>query len=198
MFTEDLRTASVTAAKALRSDLTSDVYVIMNMEMRQEADLVAETYHLLRSLNGKYKTRDFFLDYIYQKNVKLRIKEKRLKRDLIYKGQSWDAIVEFKNMWGGDIENGRTNLKAVRKGIITNYLTKLLSYRDLPNKIVSLTFIIVYLEPEMADKGQHYDLDQFRDSILDSISNHNKFRESLYPGLLIIIRYQFQRRFDLN
>ena len=101
-------------------------------------------------------------------------------------------------MWGGDIENGSTNLKAVRKGIITNYLTKLLSYRDLPNKIVSLTFIIVYLEPEMADKGQHYDLDQFRDSILDSISNHNKFRESLYPGLLIIIRYQFQRRFDLN
>ena len=187
VFTEDLKTASVSAARALRADVTSDDYVRRYMEMRQEADFVAETYHLLRSLAGKYNAEDFFLEYIYQEKVKSGSKEKRLKPDLIYEGKDGDEVVEFKAMWDGDIEKGGSKIKAVRRGIITKYFTKLLSYRDLPNKIASLTLVIAYLGPEMVDNETHFDLNQFKDSILASISNHDKLRESSNPELQIII-----------
>ena len=49
VFTEHLKAASTSAAKVLRSDVKSEDEVSRYREMRQEANFVAEVYHLLRS-----------------------------------------------------------------------------------------------------------------------------------------------------
>lgn len=186
-FTEDLEKASISAAKILRADVTSDDDVLAYREMRQEADFVAETYHLLRSTDNRYRAEDFFLEYIYPEKVMLWSKKRRLKPDLIYEAKDGDEVVEFKTLWDGDIEEGSSKIKSARKGIISKYLTKLKAYRKLPNEIASLTLVIAYLGPENAGNGQRFALNQFKDSILDFISDYNKLRKELKSELRIII-----------
>ena len=186
-FTEDLEKASMSAAKILRSDVTSDDGDRAYREMRQEADFVAETYHLLRSMNNKYQAEDFFLEYIYPKKVKMWNNERRLKPDLIYEGKDGDEVVEFKALWDGDIEGDSSKIKSARKGIISKYMTKLLAYRKLPNKIVSLTLVFAYLGPENVDNGQHFSLNSFKDSIIDFIPDYGKFSKESKPELRVIV-----------
>ena len=186
-FTEDLEKASMSAAKILRSDVTSDNGDRAYREMRQEADFVAETYHLLRSMNNKYQAEDFFLEYIYPKKVKMWNNERRLKPDLIYEGKDGDEVVEFKALWDGDIEGDSSKIKSARKGIISKYMTKLLAYRKLPNKIVSLTLVFAYLGPENMDNGQHFALNQFKDSIIDFIPDYGKLSKESKSELRVIV-----------
>ena len=186
-FTEDLEKASMSAAKILRSDVTSDDGDRAYREMRQEADFVAETYHLLRSMNNKYQAEDFFLEYIYPKKVKMWNNERRLKPDLIYEGKDGDEVVEFKALWDGDIEGVSSKIISARKGIISKYMTKLLAYRKLPNKIVSLTLVFAYLGPENMDNGQHFALNQFKDSIIDFIPDYGKLSKESKSELRVIV-----------
>ena len=187
VFTEDLKKASITTAKVLRADVTSDDDVLAYREMRQEADFVAETYHLLRSMNNKYRAEDFFLEYIYPEKVKVWSNKRRLKPDLIYEGKDVDEVVEFKALWDGDIEEGSSKIKSAKKGIITKYLTKLLAYKKLPNDIASLTLVIAYLGPEIGDKSLRFAINQFKDSIIDSISDYDKLGKESKTELPVLV-----------
>ena len=187
VFTEHLKAASMEAAKVLRSDVKSEDEVSRYREMRQEANFVAEVYHLLRITNERYIAEDFFLEYIYPKKVKVGSKEKRLKPDLIFGGMDGDEVVEFRVFWDGDVEEGSSHIKAIRKGIITKYFAKLLSYRELPDKIASLTLVIAYLGPEIADDKTPFDLDLFKNSVIASISNYDKFRGKQKPEVQVIV-----------
>ena len=187
VFTEHLKAASMAAAKVLRSDVKSEDGVSRYREMRQEANFVAEVYHLLRSTNERYIAEDFFLEYLYPKKVKVGSKEKRLKPDLIYGGKDGDEVVEFRVFWDGDVEEGSSHIKAIRNGIITKYFAKLLSYRELPDKIASLTLVVAYLGPEIADDKTPFDLDLFKDSVIASISNYDKLKRERKPEVQVIV-----------
>ncbi len=183
-FTEDLEEASTLAAKILRSDVTSDDEVRAYRQMRQEAHFVAETYHLLRNKN---RGEDFFLEYIYPEKVRVWDKERRLKPDLIYETIDGDEVVEFRVLWDGDIEANTSKIKSSSKGIISKYVTKLVAYRKLPNKIASLTLVIAYLGPENLDNGKHFAMKSFKDSIIYFTSEYSTLMEKSKPEVRVIV-----------
>lgn len=186
-FTDDLEKACITAAQILRADVTSEDDTRKYREMRQEANFVAEAYHVLRGMNKRYQAEDFFLEYMYPKKVSLWSKKRRLKPDLIYETNDGDEVVEFTAFWDGNIKRGDSKIIPTGKGVISKYLTKLKAYRKLPNKITSLTLVIAYLGPENVGKGQSFDPKQFKDSILNSISNYGILRKELSSEVHIII-----------
>jgi len=183
-FTEDLEKAADAAAKILRNDVTSDDDVRVYREMRQEADFVAETYHILRN---KYRAEDFFLEYVYREKVKVWDKERHLKPDLIYETKEGDEVVEFRVLWDGDIEADTSKIKSSRKGLISRYVTKLMAYRKLPNKIASLTLVIAYLGPEKLDKRQRFAIDTFKESITGLVHDYSKMMRESAPELRVVV-----------
>jgi hypothetical protein len=185
-FTDDLEKASMSAAKVLRADVNSKDIDRKYREMRQEATFVAEVYHLLREGYGKHRAEDFFLEYVYPDKIESGDKKKKLKPDLIYEGKNGDEVVEFKVFWNGDL-NGRSYVNKNAQIIIRTYFDKLLSYRNLPNNIVSLTLVFAYVGPNTLNDNSRYNLDQFVSSVMETIPEYRKMSEKKQPEIRVIV-----------
>lgn len=186
-FTDNLKKASNSAAKSLRDDVNSEDIERRYREMRQEANFVAETYHLLRGSIGNYPISSLFMEYVYPGKVKAGDKKKKLKPDLIYGGKNGDEVVEFRALWDGDFYKGTWKIKGEPQKIIKKYYSKLLKYKSLEEKAVSLTLVVAYLGPEELDGRGHFDLTQFRGSVMKQIPNQSKLSGKNDPEIHVIV-----------
>lgn len=186
-FTDNLEKASTSASKALRAEIKSEDSKRRYREMRQEANFVAETYHLLRGPIGNYGLSNLFMEYEYPDKVKSEDKEKKLRPDLIYDGKNGDEVVEFRAFWDGDFYKGGWEIRANPQKVIKTYYSKLSHYKSLPDRIISLTLVVAYLGPEKLDDKKPFDLMQFRNSIMKQIPDYRKAIGKKNPEINVII-----------
>lgn len=186
-FTDNLEKASTSASKALRSEIKSEDSERRYREMRQEANFVAETYHLLRGSIGNYPISNIFMEYQYPSKIKTVDGEKNLRPDLIYDGMNGDEVVEFMAFWDGNFCKGTMEITAESRNVIEKYYSKLLTYKSLPDRIVSLTLVVAYLGPEELEGRVHFNLTQFRGSVMKQIPNQSKLSGKNDPEIHVIV-----------
>ncbi len=173
-FLNDLKSATEQAAKELRKSVVSFEKVRFHREQRQEAQLVAEVYHNLRS-NG-YSAKDLFMEYLYPP-TSINGEQKKLKPDLIFEKSGEDRVVEFCVFWDGDlyVKNSVLNKPAMDK--VEKYYEKMRSYSKLKD-IVSFGYLVfAFVGPEVFESGKKFNLSEFKRAIdekIKSIGNHGQ------------------------
>lgn len=157
-FTEDLKMVCFSAAEDFRSYVVSEDDERRHREMRQEAQFVAEIYHRLQTLD--YISNELFMEYLYSA-IQINGKKRKLKPDLILENEFGDEVLEFGVFWDGDLYKNGSSLIGTAQNKVQNYYTKLLAYRELPNKISTLTVMFAYLGPDVLENGSTFAIDDF-------------------------------------
>ncbi len=164
-FVQDLQDAS-NAAEELRKNVKSDDEERRHREQRQEAQLVAEVYRILRG-NG-YNSEELFMEYLY-KPITVNGMTRKLKPDLIYENEGADEVVEFRVFWEGDLFKNSSSINGTAQRIVQEYYQKVMLYQLLPRRIASVSLVFAYLGPEKLTDGYNFSPAQFSASVLEPI-----------------------------
>jgi hypothetical protein len=175
-FKEELKAACKRSADELRkSVVTKTDENRLYREQRQEAQMVAETYHKL--LKSGYKTSEFFLEYVY----KVDGVKRKLKPDLIFEENGFDNIVEFKVFWEGDIDENsqirrKKDGKLFKSTIDKIDLNKIQLYHENSRflNIRSICLVLAYVGPNFLDNRRSFSLKSFEKSFGDILEKMGK------------------------
>ncbi|OWP57540.1 MAG: hypothetical protein B2I17_00135 [Thermoplasmatales archaeon B_DKE] len=133
--------------------------------MRQEPQMVSETYFLLREKG--YKIEELYLEYYYRKVENGN--SKRLEADLVFKDDISTHIVEFKVFWNGHVnKNGK--LSPSPQTTIREEYSKLRNYSSFDN-VAELSLIAAFLGPNSLYHKEAYD-----NSVMESFDNQTGFK----------------------
>ncbi len=180
-FVQDLQD-SLTAAEELRKNVKSDDWERRHREQRQEAQLVAEVYRILR---GKgYSSGELFMECLY-KPISIDGVTKKLKPDLIYENGEADEVVEFRVFWEGDLFKNSSSINGTAQGTVQKYYEKLMLYQRLP-RIASTSLVFAYLGPEKLAENYSFSPKQFRTSVLESIKEPKSATRKKVPIEVIV------------
>lgn len=116
----------------LRNNVVSKDEERLHREQWQEAQFVAEVYHLLRAIG--YDSGNLFMEY-YFPQIKVKNRNRRLKPDLIYERDGYDHVVEFKVFWDSDLYKNSSMINGTAKNIVAKYYDKMLLYSLLKQPI---------------------------------------------------------------
>lgn len=165
-FLSDLKEFIPESAEKLRNGVVSKEEERLHREQRQEAQFVAEVYHLLREKG--YNQDSLFMEYYYPQ-IYVKKRNRRLKPDLIYESDGCDYVAEFKVFWDGDLYGNSSRINGTAQEIVKNYYNKMLLYSllNLPIKCTYLVF--AYLGPIKRNKGIKFDVSDFSKSILGTL-----------------------------
>lgn len=163
-FVNDLKVFGTTAAKKLREDVKTGDKTIRYREMRQEAQVVAEVYHMLRK--SGYDIDGLFLEYVYGTPVENGNNKQKLKPDMIYSHNGVAEVAEFRVFWDGDLyKRNPSAINGTAQNIITEYWKKLLAYSKLPNAISSCSLVVCYLGPNFLENSKEFSMAKFSSSV---------------------------------
>lgn len=140
-FMDDLKKYTKRAAETLRSNVVAREKTDDYWGMRQEQQMVAETYYLLRAAN--YRPENLFMEYYYDK--KINGVKKKMKADLIFGNDESAQIVEFKVFWDGDLKADGTLSSAAKQRIRDDY-SKLREYSSF-SEVGDLALVAAFLGP---------------------------------------------------
>lgn len=150
------------SAEELRNNVVSGEEERLHREQRQEAQFVAEVYHLLREKG--YSSDSLFMEYYYpQINVKKR--NRRLKPDLIYERDGSDHVAEFKVFWEGDLYENSSKINGTAQDVVKNYYNKMLLYSLLKQPITCTYLVFAYIGPMKRGKNIKFDVSDFSKSV---------------------------------
>jgi hypothetical protein len=166
VFLKDLRNATECAAKELRKAVVNFEEARFHREQRQEAQLVAEVYHYLRS--NCYFAKDLFMEYLYPR-ASINGKQKKLKPDLIFENNGADHVVEFGVFWDADLYLKNSILNQSAKNTVENYYEKILSYSELRGNVAKGYLVFAFLGPDLFESGKRFNQSEFVDSLLKHI-----------------------------
>ena len=133
--------------------------------MRLEAQLVAETYHLLREEG--YNEKSFFMEYYYVK--KIGNENRKLKADLIYGDDESTHVVEFKAIKNRNLKEGG-DFRSSTKKIIKDTYDKLIDYSAF-KEVGYLAMVIAFLGP-----NDFYHPKSFAESVIEALHGNTKFK----------------------
>ena len=166
-FLKDLKNATEFASKELRETVVNFEKARFHREQRQEAQLVAEVYHNLRSKG--YFAKDLFMEYLYP-NAPINGKQKKLKPDLIFENNGADHVVEFRVFWDGDLYLKNSILTQTAKNIVEKYYEKMLSYSELRGNVAKGYLVFAFVGPDLFESGKRFNQSEFVDSLLKHIA----------------------------
>lgn len=184
-FIQDLQVASNDAVEELRKNVKSYDEGRRHREQRQEAQLVAEVYSILRG-NG-YNSEELFMEYLY-KPITVSGMTRKLKPDLIYENEGADEIVEFRVFWEGDLYKNSSSINGTAQGIVQEYYQKLMLYPLLPHRIATASLVFAYLGPEKLMDDYNFSPTQFSASVLESIRKEPKSDSMKKVPIEVIVR----------
>lgn len=182
-FVQDLQYASNAAAKELRKNVESDEEERRHREQRQEAQLVAEVYCILRG--DGYSSKELFMEYLYTP-ITVNGIERKLKPDLIYEKDGADDVVEFRVFWEGDLYKNSSSINGTAQGIVQTYFEKIKLYPGLPHRIASVSLVLAYVGPEKISDTTTFDFKEFSDTIHESIKKDFKSEVKKVPIKAIV------------
>ena len=148
-FSNDLRRAAETAAKTLKGSLdTSRKRTKWGLKL--EAQMVAETYHILRSMGNNYTPKNLDMEFHYTVEPNRKKKRRTLRPDIIFRGVGGkEQPVEFKVLHRTPIKRDGTLSQGARSqwedGI--EQAEEYCKYGNVSKSIV----IVAYLGPDPDD-----------------------------------------------
>lgn len=163
-FLSDLKKFIPESAEKLRNNIESDER--LHREQRQEAQFVAEVYHLLREKG--YDSKSLFMEYYYPQ-INENNEKKRLKPDLIYESDECDHVAEFKVFWEGDLYENSSKINGTAQHVVERYYDKMLLYSRLKKPITCTYLVFAYVGPMKRGKGIKFDASDFSKSISDKL-----------------------------
>lgn len=155
----------MSAAETLREAVNVTAEPEKSWGMRQEPQMVSETYFLLR--NKGYTVEELYLEYYYWKGKN--DNKNRMEADLVFKDGTSTHVVEFKVFWNGDLNQDGTLKPPAQENIKEEY-GKLRDYSSF-GEVSELSLVAAFLGPD-----ELYRQKIFHKSVLESFDGHTGFK----------------------